>query len=373
VARAEVTRAIDWGARTFPQPETDTWPAARPLVEWLVRMLPPGGSARERRQWTDDELEALRGEFFASTYAQGVDGQDERSLLETILWYATDYGSGDPLRWSNVRVEILLADWLPRKVVADVPFLAKVPALLRRYVQFAHEKVGLRQAVTQDVLDAVDEWEPEYQRLIRSERPQGAAALASAALAGSRDLDLEDVPTGEILLRELDLDVGDRYRLMNLDTSPLPDEPFEWTGIPEDTHERVREVLELCDRCAEEIFDVEHRTAFRRFLGRAAVADPQIFRRRSAANRAAAAVCWSVASANRTVGQFDGGLESGELLAWFGVKGSVSQRAEVFLRANAVDSAYTYGARHLGTPDLLTAARREAIVAARDRYLVWED
>ena len=159
---------------------------------------------------------------------------------------------------------------------------------------------------------------------------------------------------------------------MNLDVSPLPDEPFEWSGIPKDTHERVREVLELCDRCAEEFFDVEHRTAFRRFLGRAAVADPQIFRRRSAANRAAAAVCWAVASANRTVGQGDG-LETGELLAWFGVKGSISQRADVFLRANDVPTLDTYGARHLGTPDLLTAARRERIVAERDHRLTMED
>ena len=187
VARAELTQAIEWGARTFPQPETDTWPACRPLVEWLVRMLPADGLARERREWTDDELEALRADFFASTYADGVDGEDERSLLETILWYATGWGSGDPLRWSGVRVEILLADWLPRKVVADVPYLAKAPALLRRYVEFSHDKAGLPHALTREVLDAVDRWEPEYQRLIRSARPQGAAAMAGAAARGGWD------------------------------------------------------------------------------------------------------------------------------------------------------------------------------------------
>jgi hypothetical protein len=372
VARAELTRAIDLGARTYPQPETDTWPAGRPLVEWLVRMLPAGGSARGRREWTDDELRALRAEFFASTYAAGVDGEDERSLLETIHWYATGWGSGDPLRWSAVRVEILLADWLPRKVVAEVPYLAKVPALLRRYVEFGHDKTGVEDELLREVLEAVDHWEPEYQRLIRSDRPQGAAAIASAALAGADDVDWDDVPTGELLMQGLDLDVGDRFTLMNLDTSPLPDEPFEWSGIPEDTHDRVREVLELCDRCAEELFDVEHRTAFRRFLSRAAAADPQIFRRRSASNRAAAAVCWAVASANRTVGQ-GYGLESQELLAWFGVNGSISQRAEVLLRANGVNPAHAYGARHLGAPDLLVAARREDIVASRDRFLAMVD
>ncbi len=159
---------------------------------------------------------------------------------------------------------------------------------------------------------------------------------------------------------------------MNLDTSPLPDEPFEWAGIPEDTHERVAEVLELCDRCADELFDVEHRTAFRRFLGRAAAADPKIFRRRSAANRAAAAVCWAIARANESTGP-DAALETQELLAWFGVKGSISQRAEVFLWANGVNPHYSYGAMELGSPGLLTADTRREIVAARDRYLSWDD
>ncbi len=173
VVRAELTQAIDGGALMFPQPESDTWPAARPLVEWLVRMLPTGGSAREVREWTEEELAELREEFFASTYAEGLDGEDERSLLELITSYASGWGSGDPIRWSTVRVEILLADWIPRKVVADVPYLAKVPALLRRYIDFCHAKVGFRRALTQEVLDAVDLWEPEYQRLIRSERPQG--------------------------------------------------------------------------------------------------------------------------------------------------------------------------------------------------------
>ena len=202
-------------------------------------MLPTGGSAREVREWTEEELAELREEFFASTYAEGLDGEDERSLLELITSYASGWGSGDPIRWSTVRVEILLADWIPRKVVADVPYLAKVPALLRRYIDFCHAKVGFRRALTQEVLDAVDLWEPEYQRLIRSERPQGAAALASAALAGARDFDEADLTIGEFMAERLDHAVGGRSTLMNLDTSPLPDEPFEWAGHP-GGHPRAR-------------------------------------------------------------------------------------------------------------------------------------
>jgi len=170
------------------------------------------------------------------------------------------------------------------------------------------------------------------------------------------------------MLDGFDRVVGGRSALMNLEASPLPDEPFEWAGIPADVRARVTEVLERCDRCADELLDAEHRTAMRRFLGRAAAADPAIFRRAGKADRAAAAVAWVVARANQTVGYL-GGLESQELLAWFGVSGSVSQRAAVFLRANGVDPHRLYGSMNLGAPDLLVSARRRDLIEQRDRWL----
>lgn len=371
VARAVVEEAIDRGAHTLPQPETETWPMARPLVEWIVRMLPSGGEVPGRREWSEQELAALRDEFFASPYGKGVDGPDERGLVEDFTWYASGYGSQDPLRWSAVRVEILLTDWIPRKIVADVDYLAKAPGLLRSFIRYTHDRVGLRPALTDEVLAAVDRWEGEYQRLIRFDRPQGAEALARMVLEESR-YDEAEHTVGEIMLESLDRAVGGRAALMALDTAPLPDEPFAWAGIPDDVHDRVREVLDLCDRCADELFDAEHRTAFRRFLSRAAATDPAILRRKAAAHRAAAAVCWAVASANRSIA-IPGRIESGQLMDWFGVQGSISQRAEVFLRANGVDPRDQYGGKYLGAPDLLTARRREEIVELRDRYLSWDD
>lgn len=372
VARAVIEQAVDLGARTLPQPESESWPGVRPLVEWLVRMLPPGGEVPEHRSWDDEELAALREEFFASSYARGHDSPDGRGLVDDFLWFATGWGSGDPLRWSPVRVEILLADWIPRKIVADVDYLAKAPALLKRFVEYSHGRAGVSRALTDETLEAVGRWEPGYQRLIRSERAQGAEAIAEAlTMAGGYD-DEDDIGFPEVMLESLDRAVGGRATLMSLDTSPLPDAPFPWTGVPEDIHGRVREVLELCDRCADALFDVEHRTAFRRFLSRAAAADPGIFRRKGAADRAAAAVCWAVAKANGSIGPY-GRLESQELTGWFGVKGSVSQRAEVFLRANGVNPHEQIALMDLGTPDLLTSARRAGIVELRDRYLAMEE
>ncbi|QGK48821.1 hypothetical protein [Mycobacterium intracellulare] len=76
--------------------------------------------------------------FFTSPDGARLDDPDRRDLLESLLWYGTDYGPGDPLRWSPVRVEILLDDWIPRKIVAPVRYLAKAPELLRAFIRFAH-------------------------------------------------------------------------------------------------------------------------------------------------------------------------------------------------------------------------------------------
>jgi len=367
VARAIMTEAIDHGARMFPPLESDSWPGCRPLVEWLLRKLPAGGALPERPDWSDDELAALRADFFASPYGQDLDRPDERSLLETLTWFGTDWGPGDPLRWSPVNVEMLLADWIPRKIVADPAYLAKAPDLLRAFIRYCHDRRGIRRDLTQQTLAAVDHWEPDYQQVIRSSRPQGPEAL----LAGLLDGRSEDFSLEAIMLESLERAVGGRWPLMHLDDAPLPDEPFEWAGIPADVHERVREVLELCDRCASQLLDVEHRTAIRRFLGRAVVGDPSIFRRKGSPARAAAAVCWAICKANHTIWP-TGALEAQELIGWFGVKGAVSQRAEVFLRAVGVDPYGQYGSMDLGTPDFLVGARRRHLIELRDRYLARE-
>jgi hypothetical protein len=76
-----------------------------------------------------------------------------------------------------------------------------------------------------------------------------------------------------------------------------------------------------------------------------------------------------ICRANDSVGQHQADLSVADLLAWFGVKGSVSQRAEPLLRANGVNPHELFGTMALGTPDLLTAARRRDIIRLRDRWL----
>jgi hypothetical protein len=179
-ARARVAEAVEKGAIMFPPFETDTWPASRPLTEWLLRLMPEGGTGYVRPNWTKAANKKLANRFFASEFGRPLDDADHRDLLNEFLWFGTDYGPGDPMRWSPVAVEILLDDWIPRKIVAAPEHLSRAPALLRAFIRFCHAERKIRPALTEETLAAVDEWEPEYQRVIRSPRPQGPMALLAA-------------------------------------------------------------------------------------------------------------------------------------------------------------------------------------------------
>ena len=372
-ARAWVDAAIELGAITFPPLETETWPACRALVEWITRGLPEGGTGYQRPQWDSAALARFTEGFFGSPYGARLDDPDHRGLLESLLWYGTDYGSGDPLRWSPVTVEILLDDWIPRKIVAPAEYLAKAPDLLRAFIRFAHAEVGLRSDLTAETLSAIDDWEPRYQQTIRSPRPQGPAALLAAL--GVDTEEMADISFGpeesenfeHSMLDWLALDVGDPIQLERLDDDPLPDEPFRWDGIPDDVTARVNEVLTLSDRCCEEMLDVEYRTACRRVLARVASKEPEVFCRKGRAETAAAALVWIVGKANDLFEQRTGGMQVRDLMSHFGLRqSSVAQRAATMLRAGGFNDD-TYIVR-LGSPDYLVAARRRRIIRMRESY-----
>lgn len=372
-ARAWVDAAIELAAITFPPLETESWPACRALVEWITRGLPEGGTGYQRPQWDSAALARLTDQFFCSTYGAGLDDSDHRGLLESLLWYSTDYGPGDPLRWSPVKVEILLDDWIPRKIVAPAEYLAKAPDLLRAFIHFAHEEVGLRSDLTDEALAAINTWEPRYQQTIRSPRPQGPAALLAAL--GVDTEEMADMPFGpeesenfeNSMLDWLALDVGDPVQLDQLDDEPLADEPFRCDGISDNVTARVHEVLALSDRCCEEMLDLEYRTACRRVLARVVSKEPEVFRRTGRVETAAAALVWIVGKANDLFEQRTGGMHVRDLMSHFGLRqSSVAQRAATMLRAGGFNDD-THIVR-LGSPDYLVAARRRRIIKMRDKY-----
>lgn len=365
-ARAVIEQAIGIGSTLWPPLTSESWPMCRPLVEWMVRMLPAGGVAPERREWSEKEQAAIADAFFASSYGEALDREDERDLLESVLWFSTGYATGDPWRWSPVTVEMLLSDWFPRKVIDEPSYLARLPDLLRAFIRYCHDRNAIRAQLTEETLAAVDRYEPAYLALIHDDRQQRMPGLAEAMLEAER---LEGLSHSEWTLESLAPGVGGMDALMSLDESALPDEEFDWSGIPEDVRPAVEAILEQCDGCADALFDVEHRTAMRRFLGRAARNDPKVFARKGSPTRGAAAVAWVIATGNRTAGVWSTEMTSKDLLAHFGVTGTVSDRAGTLMRAAGVSTRHATSFIELGDPVLLVSARRRSVVQSRDKAL----
>ena len=256
---------------------------------------------------------------------------------------------------------------MPRKVVEEARVLAKLPRLLRAWVRFAYAERGLSRELLADALGAIDHWEPDYQRLIRTPRAQGAEAIARMAMGLDTGLELDVDPWRDHLIGA----VGTQEALDALTDEPLPDEPFDWTGLPDRIRPKLEEIVALCDANADDLLDVEHRTAIRRLLHDVATAQPGYFLGHATARTSAAAIIYMIAHANDSVG-IHRDVTVGELLAPFGVA-SASQRVGQFRRFLGLsEHDPSVGAPMvLGSAAYLVAERRAELMADREAPWLW--
>ncbi|WP_199253696.1 hypothetical protein [Mycolicibacterium mengxianglii] len=154
-ARAGLQQALDHDL--LPVAESDTWPSCRALVQWLVTLMPPGGSVLSGlpRPDTEDVL----NRFFASPQGLPFTG-GHRELLRLCI----EDGTGDPVRWSEGRLQQLLSAAVDDVVSADVQL--DLPDLLRAYVPFAHAEAGIRQELTAEALAAIDDVADHYRAAV---------------------------------------------------------------------------------------------------------------------------------------------------------------------------------------------------------------
>jgi hypothetical protein len=140
-------------------PKSETWPLYRPLVQWLVNRLPEGGERRSPvGNWESNEK--LCNEFFATSSAAPFTEAGHREMLLDLF----ESGTGDPLRWSETRVERAISvmsyfgDRFPLYVALDAP------DLLRAFIPFAHAQSGIRDELTSRTLAAIDGLRSNYKR-----------------------------------------------------------------------------------------------------------------------------------------------------------------------------------------------------------------
>ena len=157
-ARAQLTEAIEAGAMTTPPFDTKTWPQCRPLVEWIISMMPPGGTGYQRPQWSAEDLADLTDRFARSPQAADL-SEEEVKLADLFVDFATSQGPGDPLRWSPTSVELLL-EWLPRTGHATPAHVKAAPQVLRAFVSFSHEERGIARDLTAQTLGPIESHAP---------------------------------------------------------------------------------------------------------------------------------------------------------------------------------------------------------------------
>lgn len=336
----------------FGADDDRTWPRSRPVVEWILRGLPPGGTGYVRHAWTPAELHKLVEAFFASPWGRALRDRDRRRLLELVVDVAAE--DDDPMRWSPVRVEVLMAQGLVDDPDVPTEVLTLAPDLLRAFIGYCHGERGVPDALTDETMAAVDRWVPELQRAIDKRDD----------LYGDSDDPMWS--WGAEMLTELVGATGSVAALRHLSEEPLPDEPFDWTCVAPDAVEAIEPVVALVDDVCERLFDLELRTAARRTIARLAAADPSLFTRRSRLANTAAALVWTVASANDAFATH--GRLVKDLAADLGISGTPSQRADTFLRA-LTGAQRGYGGVALGSTDLLTSTGRASLRVRRDRGL----
>jgi hypothetical protein len=139
--------------------ETDAWPVYMALVQWLVGRLPEGGEGRSPvGNWESNK--EVCDTFFATDSAAPFTDSSHRELLLELF----ETGTGDPLRWSAVRVEQTIGgtphseDGIPLEVALDAP------DLLRAFIPYAHAQSGIRAELTARTLDMVDALRSSYKR-----------------------------------------------------------------------------------------------------------------------------------------------------------------------------------------------------------------
>lgn len=356
-ARAQVTEAIAHSDMFFPPVETDDWPQGRAMLAWILRMLPEGGAGFPEVDLGEPARERVVADFLASPYGQGL-GPEAASMVDSLVWFA-GFNCGDPLRWSTVKLEMLLLDWWHRKIVQAPEADRALPRILRAFVRWSGEQRGLAPHFVDQNVAAIDTFEPELLTDIGTPRRNTAADLAR--MAGGLPLD-EEEPEDDAdgFLAVLAHWVGGWDALDALTADPLPDEAFDPSGIARDILPAALSALESVEAevvardlpAASELV-----TVARRMVRRAALADPAAWRRRAKPAGTAFAFTYLLYDVNRLL---RGHFYVKDLVADFGLSSAPQTRIDTFRRALGLPFRG-------GDSALMTSVARQEVLDIRDR------
>jgi hypothetical protein len=161
-AAAEIHAAMGLTEMTLDPPVSEEYAAMRALAMLRADEVRSVTSRPEREEMSVAERDALRDEFLSAPEGRGLatDG-DEAFAVSLAIDFCADYVDGRPLRWSPVVVELFMASWIPRKVLADEDLLAALPSALDAWVRFAGGKRGIPEWAIDVTREAILVWRDE--------------------------------------------------------------------------------------------------------------------------------------------------------------------------------------------------------------------
>ncbi|WKG04663.1 hypothetical protein [Mycolicibacterium sp. HK-90] len=146
---------------------TRTWTQSRPLIQWLVRQLPEGGAHRPSTDWA--AAGELCDRFFATDAASPFTDPGHRDLLLELF----ETGCGDPLRWSEIRVERAIGRPCLDDFYGRLEVVLDAPDLLRAYIPYAHAQSGIRDELTARTIATLDKLRSPYKREMLRQAERG--------------------------------------------------------------------------------------------------------------------------------------------------------------------------------------------------------
>ncbi|QUL78805.1 hypothetical protein [Brevibacterium sp. SMBL_HHYL_HB1] len=373
-AAARLSEAFDMGEHMYPPSETETWPGMRGLLEWMLRLLPAGGTGFDFRMWEPEDISEIVEDFLRSPHAAKLSEQ-EAEHAHQLFELQANYGNNDPLRWSGSFVTRLMCELYPRKNIAPDDYMLLMPTTLSALVVYANERSGIDDVFTDNCLAAIEANRSRYEELVTGERRDDSPFPGAGPDEYLSELltDLEDPESmiGRLLLDACAEAAGSYDALRSLDTEPLPSEGLETTGVADDIIGRLRSLETAILQASDELFgEPELATVTLRLLTEIARADPEIFRRRFADRTVIAALFWITAKNNDLFPRSGGNptaMTIGRLQKRLGVSTSPKAKAATLLKAIGYD-LNDFSEVVLGDPRYLISSYRRKIITTRDEF-----
>ena len=192
VAAGRIHAAVELTDMTLDPPVAEDYARLRSMALLRADEAPEYKPAPERDEMPHEERDGLREEFLSSPEGKDFasDGGEARAVSLAIDFCA-DYVDGRPLRWSAVVVELFMANWIPRKVLADQGLFERLPSALDAWVRFAGRKAGTPEWAVEETRKAIPRWSDEMAER-GSDPAAGGPAKQFLTAARAAGVDVED-------------------------------------------------------------------------------------------------------------------------------------------------------------------------------------